>query len=155
MLFRSLPRVMRNDHCVVETGRLTGHPAVGIKRQLRPNSSLPHRPVKIETKEFGVIRTTSGRPWTVEQDIQDRCTDRENVPRSTTTATYSDVTNLTTPGPNAADGLDQSYAAMRPAIEAPHTLSASQTRCWITNSPRGSSLSILNHTTEQPIPRYG
>ena len=65
---------------MVETGRPTGHPVVGIKRQLRPNSSLPHRPAKIETKEFGVTRTTFGRPWTVEQDIQDRSTDREDVP---------------------------------------------------------------------------
>ena len=150
-----LPRVMRNDHHVVETGRPTGHPAVGIKRQLRPNSSLPHRPVKIEMEEFGVTRTTSGRPWTVGQDIQDRSTDREDVPRGTKTATYSDVTNLTTPGPNAADGLHQSYATMRPDIEAPHTLSASQMKYWIMNSPRGSSPSILNHTTEQPIPQYG
>ena len=119
---------MRNDHHVVETGRPTGHPAVGIKRQLRPNSSLPHRPVKIETKEFGVTRTTSGRPWTVEQDIQDRSTDREDVPRHATTAIYSDVTNLVTPGPKTADGLHRSYVAMRPDIEAPHTLFASLTK---------------------------
>ena len=120
---------MRNDHHVVETVRWTEHPAVGIKRQLRPNSSLPHRPVKIETKEFGVTRTTSGRHWTVEQDIQDRSTDREDVLRGTTTATYSDATNLTTPEPNAADRLHQSSAVMRPGTEVPHTLSASQTRC--------------------------
>ena len=150
-----LPRVMRNNHHVVETGRTTGHHAVGIKRQLRPNSSLPHRPVKIETKEFGVTRTTSGRPWIVDQDIPDRSTDREDIPRHTMMATYSDVTNLTTPEPNAADGLHQSYAAMRPAVEAPHTLYASQTRCWITNSPRDSSPSISNHTTAQPIPQCG
>ena len=99
---------MWNDHHVVEIGWPTGHPAVGIKRQLRPNSSLPHRPAKIEKEEFGVTRTTSGRPWTVEQDIQDRSTDREDVPRDTTTATYQDMTNLTTPGPNAADELRQS-----------------------------------------------
>ena len=112
---------MRNDHHVVETGRPTGHHAVRIKRQLMPNNSLPHHPAKIKTEEFGVTRMTSGRPWTVEQDIQDRSTDREDVPRGTTTATYSDVTNLTTPGLNAADGFHQSYAAMRPGIEVPHT----------------------------------
>ena len=116
---------MRNDHHVVETGWPTSHPAGGIKRQLRPNSSLPHHPEKIKTEEFGVTRMTSGRPWTIERDIQDRSTDRENVPRGTKTATNSDVTNPTTPGPNAADGLHQSYAMMRPDIEAPHTLSAS------------------------------
>ena len=150
-----LPRVMPTDHHVVETGRPTGHPATGIKRQLRPNSSLPHRPVKIETKEFGVTRTTSDRHWTAEQDIQDRSTDREDVPRGTKMATYSDMTNLTTPGPNAADGLHQSYATTWPDIEAPHTLSASQMKYWITNSPRGSSPSISNHMTEQPIPQCG
>ncbi|XP_040249625.1 uncharacterized protein [Aegilops tauschii subsp. strangulata] len=47
---------MRNDHHVAETGRSTGHPAVEIKRQLKPSSSLHHRPAKIKTKEFGVIR---------------------------------------------------------------------------------------------------
>ena len=71
------------------------------------------------------------------------------------TATYSDVTNLTMPGPNAADGLHQSYAATRHGTEVPHTLSASQTRYWIMNSPRDSSPSILNHTTAQPIPQCG
>ena len=71
---------MRNDHHVVETGRPTGHLAAGIKRQLRPNSSLPYRIVKMETEEFGLTRTTSGRSWTTEQDIQDQSTDREDVP---------------------------------------------------------------------------
>jgi len=82
-------------------------------------------PRKNRDERVRVTRTTSGRHWTVEQDIQDRSTDREDVPRGTTTATYSDVINLTMPGPNAADGLHQSYAAMRPAIEALHTLFAS------------------------------
>ena len=100
---------------------LTDHHMVGIKQQLKPNSSLPHHPEKIKTKEFGVTHTTFGRPWTIKQDIQDRSTDREGVPRGTTTATYSDVINLTTPGPNTADGLHQSYATTRPGIEAPRT----------------------------------
>ena len=51
--------------------------------------------------------------------------DREDVFRHATTATYSNVPNLVTPGPKAADGLHQSYVAMRPDIEAPHTLFAS------------------------------
>ena len=146
---------MRTDHHAVGIVWRTDHPAVGIKRQLRLNSSLPHRLVKIETEEFGVTRTTSGKFWTIEQDIQDRSTDREGVPRGMTTATYSDVINLTTPGPNTADGLHQSYATTRRDIEAPHTLSASQMKYWITNSPRGSSLSTLNYTTTQPILQYG
>ena len=70
-------------------------------------------------------------------------------------ATYSDVTNLTTSGPNTADGLHQSYAMTRPDIEVPHTRSASQMKYWIMNSPRGSSPSILNHTMEQLILQYG
>ena len=70
-------------------------------------------------------------------------------------ATYSDVINLTTPGPNITDGLHQSYATMRLDIGVPHTLSASQMKYWIMNSPRGSNPSILNHTTAQPIPQYG
>ena len=123
-----LPRVTRpTEHYAVRTVRRIDHLVVGIERQFKPNSP-PHRHGKIETKQFGVIHTTSGRPWAVEQDIQDRSTDREDVPRGTTTATYSYVTNQTTPRLNAAGGLHQSYAAMRPAIEAPHTLFASQTR---------------------------
>ena len=117
---------MRNDHHMVGIVRRTDHPAVGIKRQLRPNSSLPNRPAKIKTEEFGVTRMTTGRPWTVEKDIQDRSMDREDVPQGTKTATYSDVTNLTTPGPSAADGLYPSYAATRLGTEVPHTLSASR-----------------------------
>ena len=116
---------MRNDHHVVETGWPTGPPATGIKRQLRPHSSLPHRLIKIETEEFGVTHTTSGKLWTVEQDIQDQSTGREDVPRGTTTATYSDMTNLVTLEPITIDGLHQSYVATRPAIEVPHTLFAS------------------------------
>ena len=112
-----LPRVTRNDHHVVETGRPTGHPAVGIKRQLRPNSSLPHRPIKIETEEFGVTRTTS--------DIQDRSMDREGMPRHVTMATYSDVTKLAMPEPKTANGLLQSYVVVWPNIEVPHTHFAS------------------------------
>ena len=146
-----LPRIMQNDHHVVATGRPTGHHTVGIKRQLKPNSSRPNRPTKIKTEEFGVTRMTFGRPWTVEQDIQDRSTDREDVPRGMTMATYSDVTNLTTPGPSAADGIHQSYAATRLGTEVPHTLSALQMRYWIMNSPRDSSPSTSNHTTAQPI----
>ena len=98
---------------------------------------------------------TFGRNWTGEQDTPDQSMDRGDAFRLATTATYSDVTNLTTPGLNAADGLHQSYATTRPDLEAPHTLSASQMKYWITNSPRGSSLSTLNHTTAQPILQYG
>ena len=68
---------------------------------------------------------TSGRPWIAEQDIPDRFTDREDVPRLVTMATYSDATNLVTPEPTTTDGLHRSYVAMRPGIEAPHTLFAS------------------------------
>ena len=123
------PRVMRpTEHYAVGTVRRTDHLVVGIERQLKPNSSLPHRHEKIETKQFGVIHTTSGRPWIVEQDIPDRFTDREDVPRHVMMATYSDVTNLVTPGPKTADGLHRSYVAMWPDIEAPHTLFASLTK---------------------------
>ena len=140
------------DHYTVGTVRQTDHHTVVIERQLRPNSSLPNRPAKIKTEEIGVTRMTSGRPWTAKQDTQDRSTDREEAPRGTQAATYPDVTNLTTPGPNAADGLHQSYAATRLDTEVPHTLSASRTRYWITNSPRGASPSISSHTTAQQIP---
>ena len=120
-----LPHAMRNDHHVVGIVRRTDHPAVGIKRQLRPNNSPPHRLVKTETKQLGTIHTTFGRTWIVGQDTPDQSTDREDAFRLATTATYSDVTNLVTPGPITAGGLHRRCAATRPDIEAPHTLSAS------------------------------
>ena len=116
---------MRNNHHEVGTVRRTDHPAVGIKRQLRPNNSPPHRLAKTGTEQLGTIHTTFSRSWTVEQDTLYQSTNREDASRHATTATYSDMTNLATPGPNAADGLHQSYAAMRPGTEVPHTLSAS------------------------------
>ena len=109
----------------VERVRRTDHHVVGIERQLRTNNSLPHRLVKIETKQLGVTHTTSGRPWIVEQDIPDRYTDCEDIPRHVMMATYSDVTNLVTPEPTTVDGLHRSYVATWPDIEAPHTLFAS------------------------------
>ena len=99
--------------------------SVRIKRQLKPNTRPPHLAVKAEIKQLGVIHMTFGRTWTVEQDTPDQSTDREDASRLGMTATYSDVTNLVTPGPKTADGLHRSYVAMRPDIEAPHTLFAS------------------------------
>ena len=123
-----LPRAMRNDHHVVGIARRTDHPAVGIKRQSCLNTSQHCLAEQIETQQLGDTHMTSGTTWTVEQDIQDRSTDREDVPRHATTAIYSDVTNLVTPGPKTADGLHRSYVATRPGIEAPHTLFASLTK---------------------------
>ena len=57
-----------------------------------------HLAVKARIKQFGIVHTTFDRTWTVEQDTQDRSTDREDVHRHTTTTTYSDMTNLATPG---------------------------------------------------------
>ena len=110
------------------TTRPTDRHAVGIKRQLKPNTRPPHLAVKAGIKQLGVTHMTFDRTWIVEQDIQDLSMDREDVHRHATTATYSDVTNLVTPGPKTADGLHRSYVAMRPDIEAPHTLSASLTK---------------------------
>ena len=108
--------------------RLTDHHVVGIKRQLKPNTSPPHLAVKAEIKQLGVIHMTFGRTWTVERDILDRSTDREDVPRLAMSATYSDVTSLVTPDPKTADELHLSYVATWPNIEAPHTHSASLTK---------------------------
>ena len=119
--------------------RLTDHHAVGIKRQLKPDTRLPHLTVKPGIKQLGVIHMTFGRTWTIEQDTPDQSTDREETFRFATTATYLDVTNLVTHGPKTADGLHRSYVAMRPDIEAPHTLFASLTKSWNMNSQKGSN----------------
>ena len=131
------PKVTRSANCYLSSMtrhqsphqhramRLTDHHAVGIKRRLGPKTRLSHLTVKAGIRQLGAIHMTFVKTWTVEQDIQDRSMDREDVPQGTSTATYSDVTNLTTPGPNAADGLHQSYAVTRPDTEVPHTLSAS------------------------------
>ena len=72
-----------------------------------------------------VVQTNFDGTRTVEQDMQDRSTDREGMPQHVMMATYSDMTNLVTPEPITAEGLHRSYVAMRPDIEAPHTLFAS------------------------------
>ena len=108
--------------------RLIGHRAVGIKWQLETKTRLSHLAVKAGIRQLGAIHMTFVKTWTVEQDIQDRSMNREDMPRHATTAIYSDVTNLVTPGPKTADGLHQSYVVVRPDIEAPHTLFASLTK---------------------------
>ena len=108
--------------------RLIGHRAAGIKRQPEPKNRLFHLAVKARIRQLRAIHMTFVKTWTVEQDIQDRSTDREDVPRHATTAIYSDMTNLVTPGPKTADGLHRSYVTPWPDIEAPHTLFASLTK---------------------------
>ena len=108
--------------------RSIGHRAVGIKRQLEPKTRPSHLAVKAGIRQLGAIHMTFIKTWTVEQDIQDQSTDREDVPGHARTAIYSDMTNLVTPGPKTTDGLHRSYVAMQPDIEAPHTLSSSLTK---------------------------
>ena len=98
--------------------RLTDHHVAGAKRQLKPSTSPYYLTVEAEIKQLGVIHMTFGKTWTVEQDIPDRSTDREDMPRHMTMTTYLDVTNLVTLGPKTADRLHRSYVAMRPNIEA-------------------------------------
>ena len=85
--------------------RQVDHNLVWIKRQLKTNTRPPHLAIKARIKQLGVVHTTFDRTGIVEQDTQDRSTDREDVPRHATTATYSDATNLATPGPKTANGL--------------------------------------------------
>ena len=80
------------------------------------------------------IHMTSGKTLTIKQDIPNQSTDLEDVSRHATTATYSDVTNLVMRGLKTADGLYQTYVAIRPDMEAPHTLIASLMRSCIMNS---------------------
>ena len=117
--------------------RLTDHHMAGTKRQLKPNTSPYYLAVKVEMQQLGDIHMTYGKTWTVEQVRPDRSTDCEDVHRHTTTATYSDVTNLATPGPKITNGLHRRYVAVWPNIEAPHTLFASLTKSWNMNSQKG------------------
>ena len=110
------------------TMRLIGHRAVGIKRQPELKTRLSHLAVKAGIRQLRAIHMTFVKTSTVEQDIQDRSTDREDVPRHAMTATYSDVTNLATPGPKTANGLRRRYVAVWPNTEALHTLFALQTK---------------------------
>ena len=103
----------------------TDHPIVGIKWQLRPNNSPPHRLAKTGTEQLETIHTTFGRSLTVEQDTPDQSTDRADASRLGITTTYSDVTNLVTLGPITMDELLRSYLVTWPYTEAPHTLFAS------------------------------
>ena len=99
--------------------------SVRIKSQLKPNTRLPHFAVKARITRLMVVQTTFDGTWTVEQDTQDRSTDREGMPGHATMATYPDVKNLATPEPKTANGLLWSYVAVWPNIEVPHTLFAS------------------------------
>ena len=108
--------------------RQVNHNLVRTKRQIKPNTRPSHLAVKARIKQLGVVHTTSNMTWTVEQDTQDRSTDREDMPRHAAMATYSDVTNLATPGPKTANGLRRRYVAVWPNIEAPHILFASLTK---------------------------
>ena len=92
--------------------RLIGHLVAATGRHSSEKVSL--HPDAIQIKRHGEIRQTCETYWR---------------------------TNLTTLGPNTADGLPRRSAMMRPDTEAPHTRSASQMKYWIMNSPRGSSLS--------------
>ena len=105
--------------------RQVDHNLVRIKRQLKPNTRPPHLAVKARIKQLRVVHTTFDRTWTVEQDTQDRSMGREDVHRHATMPTYSDMTNLDTPGPKTASGFHRRYVAVWPYIEAPHTLFAS------------------------------
>ena len=107
------------------TMRQVDNNLVRIKRQLKPNTKPPHLTVKARIKQLRVVHTTFDMTWTVEQGTQDRSMNREDVPRHATTATYSDVTSIATPGPKTTNGLHQRYIAVWPNIEAPHTLFAS------------------------------
>ena len=66
--------------------RLTDHHAVGIKRQLKPNTSPPHLTVKAEIKQLGDIPTTYVRAWRVEQVRTDRYMDHGDAPKHATMA---------------------------------------------------------------------
>ena len=99
-----------------------------VKRQLKPNTRPPHLAVKARIKQLGVVHTTFDRTWTIEQETQDRSTDRENMLRHAMMATYSDVANLVTPKLITAGELHRRCAATWPDIEAPHTLFASSTK---------------------------
>ena len=74
--------------------RLTDHHAVRIKWQLKPNTRPLDLTVKADIKQLAVTHMTFGRTWTIEQDIPDRSTDHEDVPRQVTMAIYSNVTSL-------------------------------------------------------------
>ena len=99
--------------------------SVRIKRQLKPNTRPPHLAVKATITQLTIVQTTCSGTWTVEQDMQDRSTDRESMLRHAMMAAYSDVSNLATPDPKTAKGLLRSYVAVWPNIKAPHTRFAS------------------------------
>ena len=82
---------------------------VRIKRQLKPNTTLT---IKARTTQVTITQTTCSGTWTIEQDTQDRSTDRESMLRHAMMATYLDVSNLATPEPKTAEGLLQSYVAV-------------------------------------------
>ena len=100
--------------------------SVRIKRQLKSNTRPPHLSVKAGTTQATITQTTCRGTWTIEQDTQDRSTDRESMLRYAMMASYSDVSNLAMPEPKTAKGLLRRYVIVWPNTEAPHTPYASQ-----------------------------
>ena len=117
--------------------RMTDHHVDGTKRQFKPNTSLPRLIAKSEVNQLTVIHMTFDMP--TPQDIPDRSTNREDVPRHVTVAIYSDMTDLVMRGLKVADGPHQSYVTIWPDIEAPHNLIASPTKSWNMSSEKGSN----------------
>ena len=98
--------------CVLPEDKVSGLAMQGkpVALSRGATSSLPHRLVKIETEEFGVTRTTSGRSWTILQDIQDRSTDHVGTPRHETVLVTLDTVNPA--GPNTVDKARLSCVVM-------------------------------------------
>ena len=87
-----------------------------------------HLAVKARIKQLGVVHTTFGRTWTVEQDTQDRSTDREDVLLCKTINVTPDTVKVNPAGPNTAGKTHPSCVTIYPNTEAPHTPYASQTK---------------------------
>ena len=84
--------------------------------------------VQARIKKLGGTLATSNKTRRVEQDTQNRHTDRGDMPRPVITDTYSDTTNPSTLGPKTVHGVRRRCFTVWPNIEEPGTLFASPTR---------------------------
>ena len=77
--------------------RLTGHPVVGIKRDISPNTSPHHH---ADTLRPRATSKTCKIFWKTKQDSQDRSTDHGGVPQRAMMIVAPDTSSIGSAGPN-------------------------------------------------------
>ena len=101
---------------------------VRAKQQPQQSTIPTHPVVQARIKKLGGTLATCNKTRRVEQDTQNRHTDRGDMPRPVTMVIYSDTTDPSTLGPKPVNGVRRRCFTVWPNIEEPRTCFASPTR---------------------------